>query len=210
MPFQFLFPFIFSSIVYWMIGYEANVATFLFFTLFVILTSLTGSAFGFLVASFFNTIGVALGKFLIIEKIRLKCFLAVAPLVILPRKLNTDQRLSHSIVMLFGGFLVSNETSYSWLVWIQWVSPIQYAFTGMSRVVLSDRTILGDPNGGNTILNSIGSLGRLPPGVDVVILIALYFLLLFLSYIGLYLVVRKGGLSRGALNAIRRKLLAQA
>jgi ABC-type multidrug transport system permease subunit len=92
LPFNIVFPALFATIAYWMMGFVYSVTDWLIFVLFSVLVALTGAAFGICSASVFEDIGVAL---------------TAVPLIILP-------------LMLYGGLLINTKTSFAWLSWIQW------------------------------------------------------------------------------------------
>jgi ABC-type multidrug transport system permease subunit len=134
-PFQCIFPVLTSVIVYWIIGFRPGFDHFLLFTLFLIMASLNGSAIGFLSSTIVDSPDAAA---------------VIGPLILLP-------------FIIYGGFFVSNKNSPSWLAWIQWISPAQYAFTGMLLNELNGREING--LSGNAQLDLIGASSRFSVGV---------------------------------------------
>ncbi|KAI9136446.1 P-loop containing nucleoside triphosphate hydrolase protein [Paraphysoderma sedebokerense] len=114
-PFNITFPIVFACISYWIIGFSSSVSTFLVYLLFAILLALCGAAFGIFVTSMFSDIGIAL---------------AIMPLVVLP-------------LMMVCGLFANNDSTPDWINWLQWISPIQYGFTGLMKNQLQDFEVGG-------------------------------------------------------------------
>ncbi|KNE63125.1 hypothetical protein AMAG_08288 [Allomyces macrogynus ATCC 38327] len=154
-PFQFLYPVVLVTIAYWIINFSSTVVGWLVFTMFAVLVSLVGNAFGIAMASLFEDISIAL---------------TVVTLAILP-------------LFLFGGLFVNSGTAPAWLVWLQWVSPIQYSFSGPMKYYWTDRT-LGTLDG-NEYLRQLGIDEKLPMGIDVILLAVLWAICTLAGYFGL-------------------------
>lgn len=94
-----------TLIIYWMIGLNSTAGHFFLFYLVAFLCKTAGSSYGLLVGSFFSDAKVASG---------------LLPLIILP-------------LMLFSGFYKNRADLAGWIGWIEYISPIKYAFVGFAR-----------------------------------------------------------------------------
>lgn len=176
-PFQCLFSILTSFTVYYIIGFREGFDHFLVFTLFLVLASLNGSALGFLSSTLVDSPDAAA---------------IIGPLILLP-------------FIIYGGFFVSASNSPAWLAWIQWVSPAQYAFTGLLLNELDNRIING--LSGNAQLDLVGASSRFPIGLNVVFLVVLFFAFLGVAYLGLFRIASKTGLNRSAMRKMKNVLL---
>ncbi|KAJ3372715.1 ATP-binding cassette sub- G member 1 [Allomyces arbusculus] len=176
-PFQILYPVVFATIAYWIINFSSTVVGWLVYTMFAVLVSLVGNAFGIAMASLFEDIGIAL---------------TVVTLAILP-------------LLLFGGLFVNSGTAPAWLVWLQWVSPIQYSFSGLMKYYWTDRT-LGTLDG-NEYLRQLGIAKKLPMGIDVIMLAVLWAVCTLAGYFGLRRLAHKiaGSRPRGLRKWFQRR-----
>ncbi|KNE62128.1 hypothetical protein AMAG_07374 [Allomyces macrogynus ATCC 38327] len=176
-PFQILYPVVLATIAYWIINFSSTVVGWLVFTMFAVLVSLVGNAFGIAMASLFEDIGIAL---------------TVVTLAILP-------------LLLFGGLFVNSGTAPAWLVWLQWVSPIQYSFSGLMKYYFTDRT-LGTLDG-NEYLRQLGVDKKLPMGIDVILLAVLWAVCTLAGYFGLRRLAHKiaGSRPRGMRKWFQRR-----
>jgi ATP-binding cassette subfamily G (WHITE) protein 1 len=128
-----------AVITYWIIGFRPGFDHFLIYLLFLILLSLCGFALGLFCASLFENIAVGL---------------ALATLALLP-------------LIIYGGFFVNASNSPVWIAWIQWISMVQYAFTGLIKNELgAGRVIQGVP--GEYQLDLIGASSRLPMAINII------------------------------------------
>lgn len=103
---QILFPLIFLTPVYFMIGFEASAESYFMFLLIIILLSSCATGFGYFVACITGNpqISAILG-----------------PVMILP-------------FLLFGGLFLNSDSAPSYFVWLQYLSPIKYGFEAFMRV----------------------------------------------------------------------------
>jgi ATP-binding cassette subfamily G (WHITE) protein 1 len=104
-PYQVIFPFMQATVIYWMVGLQAVASNYLIFCCFVILASITGWAMGVFFACIFPSLPIAL---------------AATPVILMP-------------LMLFSGLFANTSSIPVWLRWIQWVSPMKYAYEGMLK-----------------------------------------------------------------------------
>jgi ABC-type multidrug transport system permease subunit len=88
------------SIVYWVIGYQSGYERFGMAYLALMLVAQTGAGIGLMISAQAPNINQAT---------------AIAPLLLLP-------------LTLFGGLFVNPDTTFVWLSWIQWISPVRYGF----------------------------------------------------------------------------------
>lgn len=101
LPLNMIIPLLFSSIVYFSAGFNSDEAFIFFnFVLTTILLSLVGNSMGLLVGSFFDEPKLAS---------------AMAPLIFIP-------------MMLFSGFYKQRETLSPIVSWIEYITPLKYAF----------------------------------------------------------------------------------
>ncbi|KAI3630169.1 hypothetical protein MIR68_011604 [Amoeboaphelidium protococcarum] len=177
LPFQLIFPIILCFVVYWIIGFRDGFENFLLFTLFVTLIALFGTVLGLALGAIFKSVDSAT---------------VLGPLVILP-------------LVIMGGFFVNLIIVPVWLRWIQWISPLQYAFTGMARSQLIGNSINGVP--GEQQLEQIGALDRFSAGINVVFILAIIGVLVAIAYIGLVRSVYAAGIGRRDVVLRRKKIL---
>ena len=100
MPVLILTPLLQLSIVYWVIGYQSGYERFGMVYLALMLTAQAGAGIGLMISA-------------------------------LSSNINQVTAIAFSVTMplnLFGGFMVNPKTTFVWLSWIQWISPIRYCF----------------------------------------------------------------------------------
>ena len=105
-PLKVVAPSLFGSIAYWTVGFQPSAHKFALAIATLVLLAHAGTAIGLFLACLFPEIAVAL---------------AVAPLVILP-------------LMMFSGFFLNPESTPIFLKWVEWLSPMKYAFSAMARL----------------------------------------------------------------------------
>jgi len=110
LPMNLLSPIVSSSIGFWLMGLHDNVENYLLFTLFLILLTFVAHGMGMMLASIFDDPSTGL---------------RVQMLIMLP-------------LMLFSGFFLNNASIPVYFIWLQYVSPIKYAFSGAIISVLHD------------------------------------------------------------------------
>mmetsp|Transcript_26239 Transcript_26239/g.42976 ORF Transcript_26239/g.42976 Transcript_26239/m.42976 type:complete len:702 (-) Transcript_26239:333-2438(-) len=171
LPYQIIFPFVFSVISYWMIGFQKSAEKFFIYATTVILMTNCGAALGIAIAAAFTDLSVAL---------------AVAPMLILP-------------LMVFSGFFVNNGGIPVYFNWIKYLSPMKYGFatlikneyTGLSLTCSTPPTGQCFTNG-NQVIAALG-LESPDPGIgeSMLIMLSIYLGLLLIAYIALGRVVRQ-------------------
>ncbi|EAR86655.2 ABC transporter family protein (macronuclear) [Tetrahymena thermophila SB210] len=102
---DFIIPIIFCCIVYWMVGLRNNLEAFLFFNLIMIILQFTGIAAGYFEGCLFKDPNLAYG---------------VAQLITLP-------------LFPFSGFYKNSGDLASWISWVQYISPFNYAYQAFVR-----------------------------------------------------------------------------
>ncbi|OLY79995.1 ATP-binding cassette sub-family G member 2 [Smittium mucronatum] len=112
LPIQLICPIIFCAISYPMVGYVLSFKKFAIHTGAMILTSLISFSTGIFASAFFDDISVAL---------------ALLPMILV-------------LPMVFSGFLVNSGDTLPWIGWLQWISPLKYAFTIVTTNQLSSLT----------------------------------------------------------------------
>eukprot|EP00386_Alphamonas_edax_P006285 GDKI01020409.1.p1 GENE.GDKI01020409.1~~GDKI01020409.1.p1 ORF type:complete len:748 (-),score=215.91 GDKI01020409.1:73-2316(-) len=107
LPFQLVFPSIFISIVYWLIGLNDNAEAFFKTLLFVVLTANASISIGYMVSAAVSSVAVAL---------------AIGPVILLP-------------FILFGGFLINLDDIADGWKWLEYMSFFKYGFSGAASSV---------------------------------------------------------------------------
>jgi len=103
LPFGIFFPFLHSTIAYWMIGYKHNGGDYIVFCIAVILCANIGSCFGLIIGIIAKDVGSGT---------------ALVPIVIIP-------------FMIFSGFFVNSNNVPDYFIWCQYVSFLSYAFSAV-------------------------------------------------------------------------------
>ncbi|PVU98739.1 hypothetical protein BB559_001311 [Furculomyces boomerangus] len=174
-PLQIIGPIIFTSISYYMIGFRSEFRYFAIHACGLILLSLNAFALGIFTSTLFKSITVALS------------FLPM--LVVIP--------------MIFGGFIVNTGSMLGWIGWLQWTSPIKYAFTMLTTNQLSGFTIDGEPVGDEK-LESL-SLGRFKIVGCALFLLLLFIIMIVASYFGLLRITSNGKLRTKTTSTKKKK-----
>lgn len=104
-PMQSLFPAIFGTIVYWMVGFQADAGRFFMYIACVVLVSNIGASLGFVVAALTGDTTVAL---------------AIVPASVLP-------------MMIFSGFLIKIGSIFVPLRYVSYINPFRYAFSLLAQ-----------------------------------------------------------------------------
>lgn len=105
LPMKFISPTIFIAITYPAVGLQPYFDKWIIAAVLLILLALSGDAIGLFLACIIPNLAVAL---------------LIAPMVYLP-------------MMMFSGFFLNPQTTPSYLVWVKWISPMKYAFSGLAR-----------------------------------------------------------------------------
>ena len=168
LPSNLLFPFIGTTIIYWMAGMQQGVDKYFEFVIFPMLMACTGAAAGMCVGCSVNTVQTAA---------------ALLPLVCV------------FFILSSGFFVVLNQIPV-WLRWIHYISPVRYAFEAMMYIVFEGQPLYCTPqemsqNGtcpltsGDDLLAQYGfsDLGSSIWVENIGILIGLYVGFSFVAYV---------------------------
>jgi ATP-binding cassette subfamily G (WHITE) protein 2 len=153
-----LSPMLFSVIVYWLVGLQANVAKFFMFMVFMILCTLAATSYALMVSTL--------------------CRTATLSTSILPTVLE--------ICRLFGGFFLSPANIPGYFKWLDTLSYCKYSYVGIALNELQGLTLTCLPselvNGacpitsGQTTINSLGlnqyTIGGCVGGLALIIVIS--------------------------------------
>ncbi len=168
-PFQIIFPWIGATIIYFMAGFQLDVAKYFLTMVAIVLCSLCGFSLGIFFASFFSSLPTAL---------------AVTPLVLLP-------------LMLFSGLFVNQESIPVYFNWIKYISPMKYGFEAIAKTQFEGLVIpsgkLNVPAiQGDTIIQNLGFKDDgLTVAYCFLILASFVVILAVLAYFALLRVVNK-------------------
>ncbi|KAI9354871.1 P-loop containing nucleoside triphosphate hydrolase protein [Zopfochytrium polystomum] len=204
LPFNLIFPWISSTIVYWMVGLQNKAEKYFLFVVFCMLCSCCGFALGIAIASSTSSLETALG---------------LAPLILLP-------------LMLFSGLFINNGGIPAYFDWIKYIrqggkaagtliflffifprsakaltcpffcsrSPMKYAFEGLAKNEYTGLriTCFGSVNAsvlddGSTCITQLGMDDNLPIANCVFVLIALTAGLLVVAFLSLLRIVLMKG-----------------
>ncbi|ORZ41275.1 P-loop containing nucleoside triphosphate hydrolase protein [Catenaria anguillulae PL171] len=173
LPFQIVMPLLLVSIVYFMVGLQADVWKFFITVAFSIVMSLCGTAIGTLAACAFNDLSVAL---------------AIVPVLLLP-------------LMIFSGLFVNTGNIPAFLDWIKWLSPMKYGFVGLVKNEFTGLTLCprsDEPErvrrigcrAGETVISDLGLEDQGSILLNFLVVLGLWVTLLGLSYLSLWRIVR--------------------
>lgn len=168
LPTLIFFPFVGTTIVYWMSAMQSGAGRYFKFMIFPVLMSCTGAAAGMCVGCSVNTVQMAS---------------AILPLVCV------------FFILASGFFVVLNQIPV-WLRWLHYISPVRYAFEAMMYIIFRDQPIYCTPqelsqNGtcpltnGNDVLSQYG-FSDVSSAIwieNVGILVALYFGFSFIAFL---------------------------
>lgn len=169
LPHQIIFPVLLFLIAYYIIGLYPVFSIFLLSSVLLVFCAICGTAIGTFISAVFDDVAIAL---------------AVLPLVLLP-------------VLLFSGLFVNSGNFPVWLSWLQWASPVRYAFSGLLRNQFNNYTFNNCPGetaeecSGQRAINQLGFNNDLPIGVFIAILSGIYVLLIAGGYLALFLKTRR-------------------
>ena len=135
-PLRIIPSILFSSIVYFMIGFQQTAEKFFVFYLGILSTTLCGSAVCFLLSASVQVFGIA----------------------------NLLAAMSFVLMMVFGGFLVEISSIVSFLSWIKWISIFRYSiniitineFDGLKLCLKNDTSIC--PINGISIIHDVSHI----------------------------------------------------
>jgi len=181
LPLTFVFPILTAVITYWSVGLRSGFGHFLLFTFILQLTALAGFSMGLFAACLFNDVAIAL---------------ALSILILLP-------------FMLFSGLVLNVATVPGFLRWIQWISPMRYAFTSL----MTNQFGGWNAPGAQAYYVGLNAGNGLSIVVNLFILAGIFLFGLFLSYLALVRVVvknergNKGTLVGKVSDAIRKAVV---
>ncbi|KAI9224037.1 P-loop containing nucleoside triphosphate hydrolase protein [Blastocladiella britannica] len=198
LPFQVIFPVLGTAILYPMVGLQGSFWKFCIAAAFAVASALSGTAIGTLASCAFDELSVSL---------------AIVPLAMIP--LNVPLFL---FSMIFSGLFVNTGDMAAYLDWIKWISPMHYGFTGLVKNEFDGLTICPkttDPLPiqkagcipGSAVITQLGLDNQGDTLMNFLVLIALWAVLLVLSFLALWRLVRsakradfegtkKGGVSK--------------
>lgn len=164
LPHQLVFPALLLVIAYYIVGLKAEFSAYLLDALLLGLCAVCGNAVGILVAACVDEVAMAL---------------AILPVFILP-------------VLLFSGLFVNSGNFPAWLGWLQWISPVRYAFSSMIVNQFTSYTFANclptdQPQcQGERAIEQLGFAHDLPIGVNISLMIAIYLALILGAYLALW------------------------
>ncbi|PVU91400.1 hypothetical protein BB560_006126 [Smittium megazygosporum] len=161
LPFQILYPILFTSIMYYMVGYRSPFSHFLIQCATFIMVGLTSFALGVCTLSFFDSVEAAL---------------SLIPVAII-------------LQIAFGGVLINSGTGFSWIKWLQWINPLKYGFTSLATNQFKDLVIQGQPLGNRQLANL--NLGPFGTGKSIAFLAMFFAIFILCAYIGLARSIRQ-------------------
>lgn len=172
LPLTFFFPILTAIIVYWSIGLRPGIGHFLLLTFILQITALSGFSLGLFAACLFNDVSVAL---------------ALSILFILP-------------VMIFGGLFLNVNTVPAFLRWLQWISPMKYAYTAL----LMNQYEGWDAPGAQAYYQGIGVSNGFSMWGNIILLALIFLAGLVLAFLALARNVRKNerGNQKGLLKIL--------
>ncbi|EQC42055.1 hypothetical protein SDRG_00898 [Saprolegnia diclina VS20] len=168
---QFFFPLIFLIPVYFMVGFGAsNAGLFFTFYLFIALLSSSATGLGYMVSCIAKTPEIAP---------------IIGILIILP-------------FLIFGGLFINTNNVPVYFRWLEFISPMKYAFRGMCRAFWNSiDTIPCDAavescvaTTGAQVLANLG-LDKKSMGYDIIFLVWINLLFRFIGIVALWITLRK-------------------
>ncbi|KAI9001767.1 P-loop containing nucleoside triphosphate hydrolase protein [Hyaloraphidium curvatum] len=168
-PLRIIPAFLFGTIIYWMVGFQANAGKFFFYLLALFVTTFAGTSLAFAISSYVNVF--ALGTLLLGA-----CYL---------------------IMMVFGGLFINLNTIPVWLRWLQWFSIFKFGVEAVNVNEFSGLTFECPPPGQPCLFPTgeayLAFAGFNPNMMwpDIGILLAWSFFYLTVAYIGLALKGKK-------------------
>ncbi|KAJ3217270.1 ATP-binding cassette sub- G member 1 [Dinochytrium kinnereticum] len=157
MPLQIIFPWLQVTMVYYMSGFEVNAGKYFVMCVFAILSSVSGFAMGVCLACAFSNLAVALNT---------------STTLLLP-------------MMLLSGLFINSSAMPNWISWLQYLTPIKYAFEGILKSQISGT------RGGDQLIKSLFGKVELSVLTCGMLLLAIALSLFLLAYFNLYLLVSK-------------------
>ncbi|KAJ1724608.1 hypothetical protein LPJ53_001144 [Coemansia erecta] len=162
LPIQVCVPVLYSCIAYWLLGLRRDAGRFFIFVATTVSLNLCGFACGMLLAASFDSLAT---------------ILSLLPVVFMP-------------FLLFGGLLVNTGNSTVWLRWIQWTSPIKYAYTALMK-----NQFVGYRVGGQDIGDAYlrrADLGSFSIAANIVLILVIALLAWAMAFVALARLASEG------------------
>lgn len=164
-PGQIIGPFLLVIICYYMIGLNPAFSSYLMVATLGALGALCGNAYGTLIVALVSNLNIAL---------------TIAPVCILP------------LLVVSGVFIAQLPV---FLIWLRYISPIYYAFSGMLQTEFSRDFPNCDANrevcAGERGVEELNFADTFSPGVNLVFLVVIFIVLWIAGWIALYVGARR-------------------
>ncbi len=161
-PFYVFYPFLTTLICYFLTGLQRTAGNFFICCLINILNANAAMGIGLMAAAAFPHIGIAMG---------------IMPLVFIP-------------LMVFSGLMVNLRYITDVLSWIQWISPMKYAFGALCINEFKDLPL--PEKDGNVILSNFSILpGPFSLVGNILMQILFYVICLFFAYLALHRITKR-------------------
>ncbi|KAF0688347.1 Aste57867_20027 [Aphanomyces stellatus] len=169
LSFQVLFPLVFLTPIYFMIGIGGDTGVFFTFYLFLALMCSAAVGLGYMVGCITKRVDIA----------QILGVITALPLVI------------------FGGLFINSNTTPAYFVWLEYISPLKYGFRGLSRAFWNSVATIPCAVGehcqattGTQVLANLG-LNKNSMFVDVVALLCVNLLFRIIGLLWLWLSIRR-------------------
>ncbi|KAJ2782851.1 hypothetical protein GGI15_002778, partial [Coemansia interrupta] len=162
LPIVMCVPVVYSCISYWLLGLQRDAGRFFIYVATAVALNLCGFACGMLLAAAFAS---------------LAAILSLLPVMFLP-------------FLLFGGLLVNTGNSTVWLRWIQWLSPIKYAYTALMKNQFAGYRVDGQ-DVGDAYLEQV-DLGSFSVAANIAMVLAIALLAWVLAFVALARLASEG------------------
>lgn len=113
LPFQVLFPIIFTTLAYWMVGLSTSASKWITITALNVLTSQTALSLGYTISAGSPSVQISL---------------VLGPLLLMP-------------FMIFGGLLINTKSIPDYFYWLSYTSFVKYGYEAMNIVLWQDTVI---------------------------------------------------------------------
>eukprot|EP01055_Gregarina_sp_Pseudo9_P002135 Gregarina_sp_Pseudo_9__2134@NODE_248_length_3438_cov_12_274787_g231_i0_p1_GENE_NODE_248_length_3438_cov_12_274787_g231_i0NODE_248_length_3438_cov_12_274787_g231_i0_p1_ORF_typecomplete_len1034_score330_48ABC2_membrane/PF01061_24/0_0015ABC2_membrane/PF01061_24/2e36ABC_tran/PF00005_27/6_3e25ABC2_membrane_3/PF12698_7/4_5e02ABC2_membrane_3/PF12698_7/8_6e12AAA_21/PF13304_6/0_24AAA_21/PF13304_6/0_0011AAA_15/PF13175_6/0_00097AAA_15/PF13175_6/2AAA_16/PF13191_6/4_3e05AAA_16/PF13191_6/1_8e03AAA_29/PF13555_ len=163
-PFQFVPCLLWSTIYYWMVGYEATARQFFAYLVMCFLVSFCAYSFGYFISAYSPRLEVAV---------------VIAPLVLV-------------VMLVLAGFFLRDPQIPRWINWFKFLSIYRWGFFGMAAIQFPPNKGFGALD--NNLILVILGITETRWGISALMLIALSLGFRILSYIGLVFCNRTQGL----------------
>jgi ABC-type multidrug transport system permease subunit len=114
LPVQLIVPFLFATIMWWMVGYSTAAGIYFTYCLFVIMTSNAAVSLGYALSTISSNVAVVL---------------ALGPMLLIP-------------AIIFGGLFINVDEIPPYFYWLSYISFIQYGYKGVSIAVWQARDVI--------------------------------------------------------------------